>query len=53
MTLQTGAVKAAALKHNLQITQPDKIKNNADLRATLEAIQPDAIFGGRVRTHYP
>ena len=44
MQVQTGAVKATALRHNLPLVQPDKIKNNAALREQLEAIAPDAIL---------
>ena len=36
-------VKQVALAHGLEITQPDKIKNNLEFRAHLEAIAPDAI----------
>jgi len=41
--MQAPAVKQAALKHNLPVTQPDKIKNNVEFRAQLEKIAPDAI----------
>jgi methionyl-tRNA formyltransferase len=37
-------VKQTALAHGIEVIQPDKIKNNLDLRAQLEAIQPDAIL---------
>jgi methionyl-tRNA formyltransferase len=37
-------VKQTALAHNIPIIQPDKIKNNPELRAQLEAIRPDAIL---------
>ena len=37
-------VKQTAFAHNIAVIQPDKIKNNLDLRAQLEAIQPDAIL---------
>jgi methionyl-tRNA formyltransferase len=37
-------VKRAAMEAGLRVTQPEKIKTNADLRAELEAIQPDAIL---------
>jgi len=43
MELQVPAVKLAALAHGLPVMQPDKIKNNLELRARLEEIQPDAI----------
>jgi methionyl-tRNA formyltransferase len=36
-------VKQTALAAGLEITQPEKIKNNAEFRARLEAIAPDAI----------
>ena len=36
-------VKVVAQAAGLPITQPEKIKNNLELRAQLEAIQPDAI----------
>jgi methionyl-tRNA formyltransferase len=36
-------VKQTALAHGLEITQPEKIKNNTEFRARLEAIAPDAI----------
>jgi len=43
MELQVPAVKQAALAHGLPVMQPEKIKNNLELRERLEAIQPDAI----------
>jgi methionyl-tRNA formyltransferase len=43
LTLVAPPVKQAALEAGLQVTQPDKIKNNVDFRGQLEAIQPDAI----------
>ena len=36
-------VKQAALRAGLPVTQPDKIRNNVEFRAQLEAIVPDAI----------
>lgn len=36
-------VKQTALAAGLPVTQPDKIRNNQEFRAQLEAIQPDAI----------
>jgi methionyl-tRNA formyltransferase len=36
-------VKQTALAHRLEVTQPEKIKNNTEFRARLEAIAPDAI----------
>jgi methionyl-tRNA formyltransferase len=44
MQTSIGAVKAAALARGLPILQPERIKANADLRAQLEAIAPDAIL---------
>ena len=44
MALQTGAVKAAALRHGIEVVQPEKIRKNEELRARLEAIAPDAIL---------
>jgi methionyl-tRNA formyltransferase len=42
--LQAPPVKQAALAHCIPVLQPEKIKNNAELRAELEAIAPDAIL---------
>jgi len=42
--LQAPPVKQTALSHRIPILQPEKIKNNADLRAELESIAPDAIL---------
>lgn len=36
-------VKQTALAHSLEVTQPEKIKNNLEFRARLETIAPDAI----------
>jgi methionyl-tRNA formyltransferase len=44
MELQQSAVKRAALTHGLRVVQPEKIKTNAELRAELESIRPDAII---------
>ena len=43
MQVSPTPVKARAAELGLRVTQPDKIKNNAELRAQLEALQPDAI----------
>jgi len=43
MELQVPAVKLVALAHRLPVMQPEKIKNNVELRERLEAIKPDAI----------
>jgi methionyl-tRNA formyltransferase len=41
--LTAPPVKQAALAAGLPVTQPEKIKNNAEFRAQLEAIAPEAI----------
>jgi methionyl-tRNA formyltransferase len=41
--LTAPPVKQAALAAGLAVTQPDKIRNNEEFRAQLEAIAPDAI----------
>jgi methionyl-tRNA formyltransferase len=41
--LTAPPVKQAALKADLAIAQPEKIRNNVEFRAQLEAIAPDAI----------
>ncbi|SEG33741.1 methionyl-tRNA formyltransferase [Bryocella elongata] len=43
MELQAPPVKKLAEMRGLRILQPEKIKTNSELRAELEAIQPDAI----------
>ncbi|HEY0564763.1 MAG TPA: methionyl-tRNA formyltransferase [Terriglobales bacterium] len=43
MELAAPPVKQRALALGLPITQPERIKNNAELRAKLEDIKPDAI----------
>jgi methionyl-tRNA formyltransferase len=40
----TSPVKQEALRMELPLTQPDKIKNNDEFRAQLEAIRPHAII---------
>ena len=42
-TLTAPPVKQAALSAGLFVTQPEKIRNNLEFRAQLEAIVPDAI----------
>jgi len=37
-------VKTAAIEAGIRVTQPERIKSNAELKAELEAIQPDAIL---------
>lgn len=44
MEMQPPAVKRAALAHSIEITQPEKIKTNAEFSAQLQAIAPDAIL---------
>ena len=41
---QFSAVKAAALRCGLPLLQPEKIKQNQELRERLEALAPDAIL---------
>ena len=44
MAVTAPPVKQLALQLGLPVTQPDKIKNNAEFRAQLEAIAPRAII---------
>jgi methionyl-tRNA formyltransferase len=44
MEVQAPPVKLTALARGLDVVQPEKIKNDAEFRARLEAIQPDAIL---------
>ena len=44
MEVAFSPVKQKALEFGLPITQPDKIKNNQELRAQLEALAPEAII---------
>ncbi|HMG01505.1 MAG TPA: methionyl-tRNA formyltransferase [Edaphobacter sp.] len=44
MELNAPPVKKTAFAHGIPVVQPEKIKKNAELRAQLEAIQPDAIL---------
>jgi len=41
--LTAPPVKQCALAHAIAVTQPEKIRNNEEFRAQLEAIAPDAI----------
>ncbi|MGA8088378.1 MAG: methionyl-tRNA formyltransferase [Terracidiphilus sp.] len=41
--LTAPPIKETAVAAGLEVTQPEKIKNNAEFRARLEAIAPDAI----------
>jgi len=44
MELTASPVKQSALRLNLPVIQPEKIKQNDEFRAQLEAIKPDAII---------
>jgi methionyl-tRNA formyltransferase len=44
MELQAPPVKLAAMARGIPLVQPEKIKNNPEFRARLEAIAPDAIL---------
>jgi methionyl-tRNA formyltransferase len=44
MDMHAPPVKRAALARGIPITQPEKIKNNAELRERLEKVRPDAIL---------
>jgi methionyl-tRNA formyltransferase len=44
MELAISPVKQSALKLGLPVVQPEKIKNNDELRAQLTALKPDAII---------
>jgi methionyl-tRNA formyltransferase len=44
MELAISPVKETAIRLGLQITQPDKIKNNEEFRQQLRALRPDAII---------
>src|ERR1700733_13987202 len=44
MELQASAVKNFAVARGLEVMQPERIKNNTELRERLEAIAPDAIL---------
>jgi methionyl-tRNA formyltransferase len=44
MEMQAPPVKRTALAHGIPVVQPEKIKNNVEFRAQLEAIRPDAIL---------
>jgi len=41
--LTAPPVKVCALQHGIPVTQPEKIRENAEFRGQLEAIAPDAI----------
>ena len=44
MELHAPPVKKTALAHGIAVTQPEKIKANAEFRALLEELSPDAIL---------
>ncbi len=43
MEIQAPAVKVAALERGLRVTQPERIKQNAEFKANLESLRPDVI----------
>jgi methionyl-tRNA formyltransferase len=44
LELAVPPVKQAALEAGIEVLQPEKIRNNAELQSRLEAIRPDAII---------
>jgi methionyl-tRNA formyltransferase len=44
MEMQSTPVKRVAVERGIAVLQPEKIKNNVELRGQLEAIAPDAIL---------
>jgi methionyl-tRNA formyltransferase len=44
MEMQSTPVKRVAVERGIAVVQPEKIKNNVELRGQLEAIAPDAIL---------
>jgi methionyl-tRNA formyltransferase len=44
MEVQAPPVKRVAMERGLTVVQPEKVKNNEEFRARLEAIRPDAIL---------
>jgi methionyl-tRNA formyltransferase len=44
MEISIPPVKQTAIAHKIPVVQPDKIKNNLELRTQLEAINPDVIL---------
>ena len=52
MEMQAPPVKRAAMSVGLPVVQPEKIKNNVEFRARLEAIPPGCDSGGRVWADY-
>jgi len=43
-TLTAPPIKTTAMEAGIPVVQPEKIRNNAEFRAQLEAIRPDAIL---------
>ena len=43
-TLTAPPIKTTAMEAGIPVVQPEKVKNNPELRAHLEAIRPDAIL---------
>ncbi len=43
LELAASPVKQCALRHGIPVTQPERIKNNAEFRAQLEKIAPEVI----------
>ena len=43
-TVTAPLIKTTAMEAGIPVAQPEKIKNNAEFRAQLEAIRPDAIL---------
>ena len=44
LEVHLSPVKVTALAHGIEVVQPEKIKNNLELRERLETIAPDAIL---------
>ncbi len=44
MEMQVSPVKRVAVERGIAVAQPEKIRHNAEFRALLEEIQPDAIL---------
>lgn len=44
MEVSIPPVKRTAIAHGIEVVQPEKIKNNLELRGRLELIKPDAIL---------
>ena len=53
MELVEPAVKQFAVARGLTVIQPEKIKNNLELRERLEAIAPGRDYCGRLRADHP